>query len=437
MISCIAQKQADNGTSSRGHSSMATTSSPPAADMPAMPAHATSDTLLRKGSAAPTLTCSRTRNPNRRKPAEQAADYAAAPMGGWGVDVAGAKSGKPVYRGGKLLGVSSLKIDIQQPAGDEQVLTFTSLGADPEVVISLADHNQVDSLSWAAGVIAFLCGMAITRGSIRQKIAFVLILGLSSALLPLAWDATNVAAICNAVFYAATLLVPYYLAAGFIRWIARGLTNVRNRLLGRAATTARVLAAMLVGHVRLHTPCPSGAKPHAAAQDAAAAPPPVAVPEDALIIPYDAKLENGIEKADHLLVPYNRYVELWNRAYPDKKLEAHPAPLPYALSGAAYNATLEGDETLNVTGQMQIDVLVDDYVSIPLALRGGVLARATLDGKPAQMKIVNAPLSRREPVAQDQKPSPAAPCRKREWTRRSSSCKSPAKARTSWKWKCV
>ncbi len=110
-----------------------------------------------------------------------------------------------------------------------------------------------------------------------------------------------------------------------------------------------------------------------------------------MIVPYDAKPENGIEKADHLLVPYNRYVELWNRAYPDKKLEAHPAPLPYALSGVTYNATLEGDEAINVIGQMQINVLVDDYVSIPLALRGGVLARAMLDGKPGKLKIVDAP----------------------------------------------
>jgi autotransporter-associated beta strand protein len=322
------------------------------------------------------------------------ADTSAA-SGGWGGGGPGAKTGKPVYRGGKLLGVSSLKIDIQQAAGEvsqrrpdvpveEQVLTFTSLGADPEVVLSLADRNQIDSISWAAGLIAFLCGMAITRASVRQKVAFVLMLALASALVPLAWDATNVAAICNAVFYAASLLVAYYLAVGLIRSIVRVLANLSNRWLGRTATAALVVAA-----ISLACSCPNRALAQAAS-DATATPPPVAVPEDAVIVPYDAKLENGVEKADHLLVPYNRYVELWNRAYPDKKLEAHTAPLPYALCGAAYNATLESDETLNITGQMQINVLVDEYVSIPLGLRRGVLARATLDGKPAQMKIVSA-----------------------------------------------
>ena len=37
---------------------------------------------------------------------------------------------------------------------------------------------------------------------------------------------------------------------------------------------------------------------------------------------------------------------------------------------------------------MQIDVLTKDYASVPLVLRGGVLARADLDGKPAQLKVV-------------------------------------------------
>ena len=114
------------------------------------------------------------------------------------------------------------------------------------------------------------------------------------------------------------------------------------------------------------------------------------VPGDAIIVPYDVKSKTGVKDADHLLVPYERYVELWNRAYPDKKIDAHPAPLPYALSGAAYSAVLEGEETLNVTGQMQIDVLAEGYVSVPFGLRGGVLARADLDGKPARLKVVGA-----------------------------------------------
>ena len=62
--------------------------------------------------------------------------------------------------------------------------------------------------------------------------------------------------------------------------------------------------------------------------------------------PTTPQQDAGIYGADRLLVPYGHYVELWNRAHPDKKLEAHPAPLPYALAGAAYRTTLVGDENL-------------------------------------------------------------------------------------------
>ncbi len=110
-----------------------TAKTPPAADMPAPAAPPAVVTATAPAAAEA--------KPEPAKPEEPLA--ARKLVGGWGVDVSDAKSGKPVYRGGKLLGVSSLKIDIQQAAGDEQVLTFTSLGADPEVVISLADRNHV------------------------------------------------------------------------------------------------------------------------------------------------------------------------------------------------------------------------------------------------------------------------------------------------------
>ena len=116
-------------------------------------------------------------------------------------------------------------------------------------------------------------------------------------------------------------------------------------------------------------------------------PAPVNVPDDAIILPYDPDSMTGIKDADKLLVPYDKYVELWNRAYPDKKIETKAAPAPYALAGAAYKTLLEGDEYLLLTGQMEIDVFADGFVQVPLGLGGGVLAQAELDGKPARLSV--------------------------------------------------
>ena len=60
-------------------------------------------------------------------------------------------------------------------------------------------------------------------------------------------------------------------------------------------------------------------------------------------------------------------------------------PLPYALAGAAYRTTLVGDENLLLSGKLTIDVFAADFVAVPLELRGGVLGRAELDGKPARL----------------------------------------------------
>ncbi len=120
-------------------------------------------------------------------------------------------------------------------------------------------------------------------------------------------------------------------------------------------------------------------------------PPPVAVPDDVLIRPYDAT-DGGIVPSDRLLVPYAKYVELWNRAHPEKKLsEGKAPPLPFALAGASYAATLTGDEGLLLTGRMAIDVFAEGYVVVPMELRGGVLVRADLDGKPARVRLPGFP----------------------------------------------
>ena len=110
------------------------------------------------------------------------------------------------------------------------------------------------------------------------------------------------------------------------------------------------------------------------------------MPDDAIIRPYDPQPDGGLY-GDRLLVPYARYVELWNRAHPDKKLTALPAPMPYALAGASYHTTLEGDDFLLLSGRLNIDVYADGFVQIPLGLRGGVLARADLDGKAARLRL--------------------------------------------------
>jgi autotransporter-associated beta strand protein len=300
---------------------------------------------------------------------------------------------KPTYQRGDLLGFRSLKIDVETTGMDGQNVTFNSLGANPEIGLTLARRDRLDGLAWAFGLAVFVLAMALTGQPARRKTVLVIGLLLLTAFIPQAWDAVSVMKICNAMFYAGCLLVPYYLVAGLCSWTLLRLDGVARRIRRPPPVAAALLAGLTMLLAATAQSQPPGSvidRTDALLEAIQSAQRPVTVPTDALIVPYDAKSKTGIEDADHVLVSYDRYVELWNRAYPDKKIEAHPAPLSYALSDATYSATLEGEETLNITGRMQVNVLIEGYVSVPLGLRGGVLARANLDGKPAQLKVVGA-----------------------------------------------
>ena len=282
-------------------------------------------------------------------------------------------------RGG-LEGGSSLKIQLQDVAqAADRTLTFRSLGAEPVLLITMAERSRLDALGWGLALAVGLIGLILTNRPLRTKVVFIFAVALVATLLPLAADGLEVAQTCNMVFYAVSLLVPYYLLSGLVKWLIPGCCCGCRCARMPAAAGLLVLLAALAANASAQTPGEENGRDPG---------PPVVVPDDAIIRPYDPGINDaGIYGADRLLVPYGHYVELWNRAHPDKKLEAHPAPLPYALAGAAYRTTLAGDENLLLVGKLAIDVFADDYVEVPLGLRGGVLCRAELDGKPARLAM--------------------------------------------------
>ena len=115
---------------------------------------------------------------------------------------------------------------------------------------------------------------------------------------------------------------------------------------------------------------------------------PVELPADAVIVPYQAQGGlSGIETAEKILVPYDRYVNLWNRAYPDRPIDLDHRGPGYGLAGAEYRVRLMDSQDLHVEGRLEIELFGDQPVSIPLPLAGGVLTKAELDGVPARLLL--------------------------------------------------
>jgi len=322
---------------------------------------------------------------------------------------AGQQEGKP-SKFWALEGVRSLRIDLQQ-IEEQDTATFQSLGVRPLLRVTLANENRIESLAWSIASLIFVIGTLLTCRSARAKAKYVIFMAVAALVLATFWvhqwgDTFDFA------FYAACLLVPYYLIVGLVRWMARKCCSRCCPGVcagaGQAATTVLLLAIALPTvstPAAAQAPKPPSFDPSGLIE-LLTPPKPVTLPKDAVIIPYDAGGgAEGVQNAEKVLVPYDKYVELWNRAFPDQKLEVEPPVVPYSLAGATYDATLAGDEYLLLTGHLDVDVYSDKEVQIPLKLEGGVLASATLDGKPARLQIVQ-PAS--APAQQAAQPAPNA-----------------------------
>ena len=289
--------------------------------------------------------------------------------------------------GWALEGFSSLLIEFDRTGPPP--MTFQSLGADPRLGLVVVNLHRLDSLAWGLALAVLLVGLVMTARSAGRKTAFVIGVALVATLVPVITGRIELALVTNGMFFAACLLVPYFLAAALVRWMAK---KVHRLLWPSAAAAALVLLAAGAVVTAAGAGAAQAAEPAMPPYVIQLAPPPepVKVPEDAILLPYDPASKTGIRGADRLLIPYDKYVELWNLAYPEKPIGLRLPPAPYALAGAAFTATLQGDEYVLFEGTVEIDVYTDGYATIPLPLEGGVLAKADLDGKPARLSVTQA-----------------------------------------------
>ena len=249
-----------------------------------------------------------------------------------------------------LEGVSSLRIDIQADSGP--ATTFISLGEQPRLEASVIDRRRLDAAACGLASLVLLVGVGLTRRPVRQKAAYVIVVLLASTLpllLTTAFD--EVGQVFDYVFYAGCLLIPYYLLAALtLRVFGWAKSKVPAGCCEPAPVVQQIAAILFAVSI-------VGMSASATAQEPAAdkrpegvritnlkdllplleaEQAPVAVPADAVIVPYDPEKPIETNAGQKLLVPYAKYVELWNLAHPDKKLETTaPPPADFAIAGTS------------------------------------------------------------------------------------------------------
>ena len=126
---------------------------------------------------------------------------------------------------------------------------------------------------------------------------------------------------------------------------------------------------------------------HCIAQEAKEDKSPILIPADAIVIPYAPDTQPDSRDSEKLLVPYSVYEKLWNLAHPDDKHKVDlDAPAEYSLSNLRVTASLERDDVLVVSMDMEIVSHTDKSIFIPFGFDGAALTRAKLDGEPASLR---------------------------------------------------
>ncbi len=133
-------------------------------------------------------------------------------------DTFGRRPQKSLVAAGKswaLEGLRSMPIELQR---QEHTTAFASLGDEPHLRLTLVNRARWNWLIAGVAAAVLLAGVWRTRQPMAARIRFVAGVLLVAYVLPLAlpWTAI-VSPLCNAAFYSACALVPYYIVAAVVR----------------------------------------------------------------------------------------------------------------------------------------------------------------------------------------------------------------------------
>lgn len=308
---------------------------------------------------------------------------------------------EPVFVPDRMLGVGSLNISLVESIDAGDRVAFTALAENPRLSLSVYAYSQMEILGLFAGCASFLIGLVLRRKSRAWRVSWILMLIILGSIPAVITDAFDPwIPLFNGLFFAACLLV---LVEACWSWLIvptkalliKGL-NGCCRLVGCSCRipTAVLLLPLITMLAWANTAESVSAQEPPTAVDVDAVlkwleefEGPVQVPADAVVIPFDPERPESMEEPSRILVPYAKYVELWNRAYPDQPLEPQGPMFKAMLVAAEYKAILDDQRELVVNGKLTIDLLDESVAVLPLPLAGATLTSATVDGRAARLQV--------------------------------------------------
>ncbi|MHC4072429.1 MAG: hypothetical protein ACYTGS_10415, partial [Planctomycetota bacterium] len=260
----------------------------------------------------------------------------------------------------------TLPVELVPTPGAGPQAKFTGLGAT-ELIISLTSRTRQAGW-WILGfVLIAVAGVYLARQPAKVKMTLIVAVLATASLLALWLPAT--ANFSNGAFIAAVFLVPLYV----LIWFARLLGGILLRPGAVSPTSASIVTSLALIFCLGQT----ARATEVAREDSATSLPPT-------IIPYEGH-PGMAEESDKILIPYAKFVELWNQAHPEDMIEKPRPGTRISLSDVQYKITVK-QEQLNMLLTTNIETYGKDWVVLGLPISGLAVTRATIDGEMAQLQ---------------------------------------------------
>ncbi|MCX7406884.1 MAG: hypothetical protein NTZ32_02270 [Planctomycetales bacterium] len=302
------------------------------------------------------------------------------------------------------LALLSLAIDLAAPSGSLEK-SFRYVGADPArggigLNLGYVDETSGTNLRVFLMALVALVGWFLRKTSCANKIALAALgLTIPLALLPLAPQSLQV--VLDGVFFGVLIVCGLWLAVGIAKclesccvggccglWTGGRRQKAGGREEKQEDTLVSPTVAGLMLFALLAMDSAAFAQKGEAKQVVAQPAPPVSL-QTSLIVPFDAGTDPLA--ADKILLPFDKFVELYRLAYPDKSFGKGTAPQAGGVVEALYSAKVIANEktpdesSIDVTARFAVRSFVDGQLLVELPL-GKVAARdAKLDGKTAAL----------------------------------------------------
>jgi hypothetical protein len=282
----------------------------------------------------------------------------------------------------RVEGMRSLEIAL---AATGDAVHFRGLGEQPELRVTVIHRRRHAALATGVALGVLLGGLLLVGRSRLARARYLALVLAVSALLPALPALLIWTPVFNAAFYAACGLIPLYLCAALLRRAQPVWTRWTHGLYSRLVPL--LLVALVLGP-----------RAHGAADDRR----PVTVPDDVVVAPYTA---DPRAEPRQVLIPYGLFEQLMR---PDAAVVGPAeATRGYALAGSQLTARLGNHDRLELEGWIDLEVFGDDPVSVPLPLRGAVIAQARIQGEPARLTLPDvAPARPDSGKAQRSAPAP-------------------------------